>query len=97
MEILLSALILYAGLVTWVCIVQFRRSENLEKILNRTLDCMQRISDTIQQSGQILQNDSLRAAFSNDDEVGTFFEGIQRIQEELNNYVMLEEDAEESE
>jgi hypothetical protein len=93
-QIILWILVVYAGLVTWICIAQFLRCVNLEVIVNRTFNTLHAISEVIESTGEVLNNDRLRVAFQNDDEVGSFFEGIQRIQEELNN-LKLQEDAEE--
>ena len=83
MVIAIVILGVYAVLSTWVCIAQFRRCENLTSIANNVVENMQKISGIIEHSNTVLDNPVLKAAFANDDETGTFFQGIQEIQDLL--------------
>lgn len=84
------------AIVTWICIVQISRSNKLESMLNTLIDNMQSISDIIQSSDNLLTDEKLRTAFAGDDEIGAFFENIEKIQQILNKFA-IEEDAKKSE
>lgn len=83
-------LTVYAVLVTWVCIIQFKRCNKLRDVANTVVSNMVKISDIIRKGRDTLNNSTLVTAFSNDDETGTFFEGMKEIQNLLNNFILTD-------
>ena len=87
-ETLCVFLLVYASLVTWVCINQLKRCEKLTDIANNVVANMEKLSGIIEESDKLFSNSVLKTAFANDDETGTFFKNMQEIQELLNNFVL---------
>lgn len=79
-------------LTTYLFVVQYRRNQKLEDIVNIVLHNMQTISDYIKSSEVLMSNPQLVEAFSGDDEVGLFFRNLKEIQETLNQFILPEEE-----
>lgn len=75
-------------LFIYLFVVQYRRNQKLEDIVNVVLHNMQTISDYIKSSEVLMSNPQLVEAFSEDDEVGLFFRNLKEIQETLNQFVL---------
>ena len=78
-------------LVSYIAWIQWSKVGKLEDIANTLARKLDDIGDTIKDAKQRLDNPRLKEAFSNDDEVGTFFKEIESIQNELNLYIPDEE------
>lgn len=70
--------------------VQYIRNGKLENISNILLENMQSISDLISSSSKIFQNERIVEAFRGDDEVGTFFDNLKKIQDILDKFILPE-------
>ena len=64
--------------------------EKYEDLVRNQVGYLQNISKTITESKKHLQNLDERGVFQSDDEVGLFFEQMQRVQDELNRYMLHE-------
>lgn len=84
----------YGILMTWISISQVRRCSKLENIVNNVLTTFNNISDTIGKSNEILNSEKVRIAFENDDEVGSFFNFMKTVQQDLNSFKLENTDVE---
>lgn len=79
----LSLIVIVLGYIT---INLFRKVVKQEKIMASYLEYLDSISRIIEFSDEKLKQSSLNEAFSNDDEIGFFFQEIKKIQKLLNNF-----------
>lgn len=82
MEIIISLIAIVIILPgTWVIYNLTQKLEKLEKLTNS-------LSELIEYSNEELSKSSINEAFKADDEIGFFFETIQEIQKQLNEFTM---------
>ena len=91
MVIALILISIYAINVTWIAVIQVRRSLKAEKIANVLADNMKSVSDLLQEAQKTLENPKLQQAFAADDEVGIFFKNLVKIQQILDNFIVRDE------
>ena len=94
MEIIISLLILVAGLLSYTTYNLLKKNEKQEDILASYLIYMDQLSKIIEHSSERLKKIDNKGTFESDDEIGWFFEQIKVIQERLNNF-KLTNDGEE--
>lgn len=86
-----TLLITFIGLFVitlWLLVIQFIRNSRLEKLVENVIQNFESILSIISSTKKTLENEQLKAAFSNDDEVGDFFREIEQIQNLLNEYLI---------
>lgn len=86
MEILISLLILVAGVLSYTTYNLLKKNEKQEDILASYLIYMDQLSKIIEHSSERLKKIDNKGTFESDDEIGWFFEQIKVIQERLNNF-----------
>lgn len=83
--ILISVFLLFSLVILYF---RVKRVNKLEELLEKTLAVFDEISDKIEQSKAVLDNDRIRIAFENDDEIGTVFKNLRSIQNELSKFTL---------
>ena len=83
----LSVLVVILGFTTFNLL---RKNEKQEDILAEYLNYLDRLSKTIDASDKKLKEIDQAGTFKSDDEVGQFFESIQKIQDILNDFKLKE-------
>ena len=83
----LSILIVILGFTTFNLL---RKNEKQEDILAEYLTYLDRLSKTIDASDKKLKEIDRAGTFKSDDEVGQFFDSIQKIQDILNDFKLKE-------
>ena len=83
----LSVLVVILGFTTWNLM---RKNEKQEDILAEYLTYLDRLSKTIDASDKKLKEIDRAGTFKSDDEVGQFFNSIQKIQDILNDFKLKE-------
>jgi hypothetical protein len=86
MEIIISFLILVAGVLSYTTYNLLKKNEKQEDILASYLIYMDQLSKIIEHSSDRLKKIDNKGTFESDDEIGWFFEQIKVIQERLNNF-----------
>jgi hypothetical protein len=86
MEIIISLLILVAGVLSYTTYNLLKKNEKQEDILASYLIYMDQLSKIIEHSSERLKKIDNKGTFESDDEIGWFFEQIKVIQERLNNF-----------
>jgi len=86
MEIIISFLILVAGVLSYTTYNLLKKNEKQEDILASYLIYMDQLSKIIEHSSERLKKIDNKGTFESDDEIGWFFEQIKVIQERLNNF-----------
>ena len=86
MEIIISLLILVAGVLSYTTYNLLKKNEKQEDILASYLSYMDQLSKIIEHSSERLKKIDNKGTFESDDEIGWFFEQIKVIQERLNNF-----------
>ena len=86
MEIIISLLILVAGVLSYTTYNLLKKNEKQEDILASYLIYMDQLSKIIEHSSERLEKIDAKGTFQSDDEIGWFFEQIKVIQERLNNF-----------
>jgi hypothetical protein len=86
MEIIISLLILVAGVLSYTTYNLLKKNEKQEDILASYLIYMDQLSKIIEHSSDRLKKIDNKGTFESDDEIGWFFEQIKVIQERLNNF-----------
>ena len=89
---IISGLSVVLFFVSWIALAQFSKTKKLENLLEISLENLENIYKIIQESKNLLDDPLLKQAFSNDDEVGTFFKNIEYIQNNLNQFIKPAED-----
>ena len=79
----LSVLVVILGFTTFNLL---RKNEKQEDILAEYLNYLDRLSKTIDASDKKLKEIDRAGTFKSDDEVGQFFDSIQKIQDILNDF-----------
>ena len=64
--------------------------EKYEDVVQDQVKYLQNVSDTIRESEKHLKTLDERGVFQSDDEVGEFFNQMQKVQDELNRYMLPE-------
>ena len=85
--VILSILVVTLGFTT---INLLRKNEKQEDILAEYLQYLDRLSKTIDASDKKLKEIDRAGTFKSDDEVGQFFDSIQKIQDILNDFKLKE-------
>jgi len=80
---ILSVLVVILGFTTFNLM---RKNEKQEDILAEYLTYLDRLSKTIDASDKKLKEIDRAGTFKSDDEVGQFFDSIQKIQDILNDF-----------
>tara|TARA_R100000388_G_C7147494_1_gene112933 strand:+ start:276 stop:560 length:285 start_codon:yes stop_codon:yes gene_type:complete len=83
----LSVLVVILGFTTFNLM---RKNEKQEDILAEYLTYLDRLSKTIDASDKKLKEIDRAGTFKSDDEVGQFFNSIQKIQDILNDFKLKE-------
>jgi len=83
----LSVLVVILGFTTFNLM---RKNEKQEDILAEYLNYLDRLSKTIEASDKKLKEIDRAGTFKSDDEVGQFFDSIQKIQDILNDFKLKE-------
>lgn len=83
----LSVLVVILGFTTFNLM---RKNEKQEDILAEYLQYLDRLSKTIDASDKKLKEIDRAGTFKSDDEVGQFFDSIQKIQDILNDFKLKE-------
>ena len=83
----LSVLVVILGFTTFNLM---RKNEKQEDILAEYLIYLDRLSKTIEASDKKLKEIDRAGTFKSDDEVGQFFDSIQKIQDILNDFKLKE-------
>jgi hypothetical protein len=83
----LSVLVVILGFTTFNLL---RKNEKQEDILAEYLNYLDRLSKTIDASDKKLKEIDQAGTFKSDDEVGQFFDSIQKIQDILNDFKLKE-------
>tara|TARA_B100000282_G_scaffold11583_1_gene8200 strand:+ start:402 stop:686 length:285 start_codon:yes stop_codon:yes gene_type:complete len=83
----LSVLVVILGFTTFNLM---RKNEKQEDILAEYLIYLDRLSKTIDASDKKLKEIDRAGTFKSDDEVGQFFDSIQKIQDILNDFKLKE-------
>ena len=83
----LSVLVVILGFTTWNLM---KKNERQEDILAEYLTYLDRLSKTIDASDKKLKEIDRAGTFKSDDEVGQFFNSIQKIQDILNDFKLKE-------
>ena len=83
----LSVLVVILGFTTFNLM---RKNEKQEDILAEYLIYLDRLSKTIDASDKKLKEIARAGTFKSDDEVGQFFDSIQKIQDILNDFKLKE-------
>ena len=83
----LSVLVVILGFTTFNLM---RKNEKQEDILAEYLTYLDRLSKTIEASDKKLKELDRAGTFKSDDEVGQFFNSIQKIQDILNDFKLKE-------
>jgi len=83
----LSVLVVILGFTTFNLL---RKNEKQEDILAEYLQYLDRLSKTIDASDKKLKEIDRAGTFKSDDEVGQFFDSIQKIQDILNDFKLKE-------
>ena len=83
----LSVLVVILGFTTFNLM---RKNEKQEDILAEYLQYLDRLSKTIDASDKKLKEIDRAGTFKSDDEVGQFFNSIQKIQDILNDFKLKE-------
>lgn len=65
----------------------FQKNKKLQNIIEKQQVTIQSISDIIEYSSSKLEEIDSKGSFRSDDEVGFFFQGLQEIQQTLNNII----------
>ena len=86
MDIIVSLLILVAGVLSYTTYNLLKKNEKQEDILASYLIYMDQLSKIIEHSSERLKKIDNKGTFESDDEIGWFFEQIKVIQERLNNF-----------
>ncbi len=84
---ILSVLVVILGFTTFNLL---RKNEKQEDILSEYLNYLDQLSKTIEASDKKLKEIDRAGTFKSDDEVGQFFNSIQKIQDILNDYKLKE-------
>jgi hypothetical protein len=84
---ILSVLVVILGFTTFNLM---RKNEKQEDILAEYLTYLDRLSKTIDASDKKLKEIDRAGTFKSDDEVGQFFDSIQKIQDILNDFKLKE-------
>ena len=83
----LSVLVVILGFTTFNLM---RKNEKQEDILSEYLNYLDTISKVIETSDKKLKEIDRAGTFKSDDEVGQFFDSIQKIQDILNDFKLKE-------
>ena len=95
MEIIITLLVLVAGVLSYTTYNLLKKNEKQEDILASYLIYMDQLSKIIEHSSERLKKIDNKGTFESDDEIGWFFEQIKVIQERLNNSKLTNDGEEE--
>jgi hypothetical protein len=84
---ILSVIVVILGFTTFNLL---RKNEKQEDILSEYLNYLDGLSKTIEASDKKLKEIDRAGTFKSDDEVGQFFDSIQKIQDILNDFKLKE-------
>ena len=84
---ILSVIVVILGFTTFNLL---RKNEKQEDILSEYLNYLDGLSKTIDASDKKLKEIDRAGTFKSDDEVGQFFDSIQKIQDILNDFKLKE-------
>lgn len=84
-------LVLLVVFLIWFITITVRRENKYRKIITTQKEYMVNISNTVVDSFFFLKKLDINGVFESDDEVGYFFKQMKAIQEQLNQYILQEE------
>jgi len=91
LSIILLCCLLLAG---YIATVQYSKANKLQSIADTLAANMNSISKVIEDADEMMESVTLRKAFENDDEVGTFFKQLKDIQDVLSQFKLQDEKKE---
>ena len=94
-NIIIALLVAFLFIFTYILRNLLLKVEKYEDILENQTKFLESLSDIIKQSDQHLKNLDERGVFQSDDEVGTFFNNMKKVQDELNRFILPEDYAKE--
>ena len=89
-NVIIVLLVAFSGILSYITYNLLRKVEKYEDVVRDQVQYLQKISNTIGESKQHLQNLDEKGVFQSDDEVGEFFNQMKSVQEQLNNYMLPE-------
>jgi protein subunit release factor A len=89
-NVIIVLLVAFSGTLSYITYNLLRKVEKYEDVVRDQVQYLQKISNTIGESKQHLQNLDEKGVFQSDDEVGEFFNQMKSVQEQLNNYMLPE-------
>lgn len=94
-NIIIALLVAFLFIFIYILRNLLLKVEKYEDILENQTKFLESLSNIIKQSDQHLKNLDERGVFQSDDEVGTFFNNMKKVQDELNRFILPEDYAKE--
>ena len=94
-NIIIALLVAFLFIFIYILRNLLLKVEKYEDILENQTKFLESLSDIIKQSDQHLKNLDERGVFQSDDEVGTFFNNMKKVQDELNRFILPKDYAKE--
>ena len=88
--IIIGILVAFSGTLVYIIRNLLIKVEKYEDVTQDQAQYLQNISNTIGESQKHLQNLDEKGVFQSDDEVGTFFNQMKEVQNELDRYMLPE-------
>jgi len=89
-QIIITILVVFLIILGYILRNLLIKVEKYEDVVQDQVRYLQNISDTISESEKHLKTLDERGVFQSDDEVGEFFNQMQKVQDELNRYMLPE-------
>ena len=89
-HIIIAILVVFLIILGYILRNLLIKVEKYEDVVQDQVNYLQNISDTIRESEKHLKTLDERGVFQSDDEVGEFFNQMQKVQDELNRYMLPE-------
>ena len=86
--IIVTILVAFAGILSYITYNLLRKVENYQDITNNQSEYLVKVSSLIVDTQKHLNNLDERGVFKSDDEVGYFFNQMKKVQDELNRYML---------
>jgi len=90
LQIIIAILVGLLGIFGYILRNLLVKVEKYEDVVQDQVRYLQNISDIIRDSDKHLKTLDERGVFQSDDEVGEFFNQMQKVQDELNRYMLPE-------
>ena len=89
-QIIITILVVFLIILGYILRNLLIKVEKYEDVVQDQVNYLQNISDIIRESEKHLKTLDERGVFQSDDEVGEFFNQMQKVQDELNRYMLPE-------